>query len=241
MNDHLTLEEQRKQASDLTQGISSSCIYQAVLREIRRKNLSGTCLDYGAGAGGLLTLLNSTGIFSQLYGADLMARPSKLDPSINWIQQDLNDDLTAMPMQFDVLVSSEVIEHLENPRAVFRDFYSKLKPGGTLIMTTPNQQSIRSLTSLITKGHFDQFRDRDYPRHITALLKMDIERCAVEAGFAFGQFTYTNQGLMPLPKLAVLWQTVTMGLAGGSAFSDNLIYSCVRPNNGNGHYGQPKS
>lgn len=229
MNDQLTLEEHRKQASDLTQGISSNCIYQAVLREIRSRKVSGSCLDYGAGAGGLLKLLYPTEIFEQLYGADLMSRPKDLNESIEWLQQDLNDDLAAKTLEFDVLVSSEVIEHLENPRAVFRDFFSKLKPGGTLIVTTPNQQSIRSLVSLLTKGHFDQFRDRDYPRHITALLRMDIERCAAEAGFRDGRFTYTHEGLMPLPKLVVTWQNVTLGLAAGRLFSDNVIYSCVKP------------
>lgn len=229
MKDMSSLKEQRKQASDLTLGISSNSIYQAVLREMRSRKVSGSCLDYGAGAGGLLTLLHPTKIFEQLYGADLMSRPKDLDDAIEWLQQDLNDDLVSHKLEFDVLVSSEVIEHLENPRAVFRDFYSKLKPGGTLIVTTPNQQSIRSLVSLLTKGHFDQFRDRDYPRHITALLHSDIERCAIEAGFSDGHFTYTNEGLMPLPKLVLKWQSVTLGMASGRLFSDNVIYSCVKP------------
>lgn len=224
-----TLEEQRKHASDLTKGVSNDHIYQAVLRELKARNASGTCLDYGAGAGALLSLLHAAGLFDELYGADLMGKPDDLDKSIHWVQQDLNEKLVGVPAQFDALTSSEVIEHLENPRAVFRDFYSKLKPGGVLIVTTPNQQSVRSLISLLTKGHFDQFRDRDYPRHITALLRMDIERCAKEAGFESGRFTYTDNGLMPLPKLVVYWQSVLGSLAKGNPFSDNVIFSCVKP------------
>lgn len=229
MTSESSLAEQRKHASSLTQGISSDCIYNAVVSELRERNAGGTCLDYGAGAGALLKLLHSLGIFDTLYGADLMARPKDLDDSIKWVQQDLNDELSDTPAEFDVLTSSEVIEHLENPRAVFRDFYSKLKPGGLLIVTTPNQQSLRSLVSLVTKGHFDQFRDRDYPRHITALLNMDMERCAKEAGFIDGKFTYTNEGLIPLPKLAVTWQKIFTSVVRGRRFSDNMIYSCVKP------------
>lgn len=224
-----TLEEQRKHASELTNGVSNDHIYQAVIRELKNRKASGTCLDYGAGAGALLSLLHKENIFEALYGADLMERPVGLDPSIHWVQQDLNEELKNVPPQFDALTSSEVIEHLENPRAVFRDFFSKLKPGGILIVTTPNQQSLRSLISLLTMGHFDQFRDRDYPRHITALLRLDLERCAKEAGFVSGQFSYTNSGLMPLPKAAVFWQAIFGGLANGNWCSDNVIFSCVKP------------
>lgn len=228
MNSPTQLAEKRKQASDLTMGVSSSWIYDAVLKELKLRQATGSCLDYGAGAGALLKLLHASRLFEQLYGADLMARPADLEPSIHWIQQDLNDDLESNRSQFDVLVSSEVIEHLENPRAVFRDFHSKLKPGGLLVVTTPNQQSIRSFVSLITMGHFDQFRDRDYPRHITALLHKDLERCASEAGFHEGQFSYTGNGLLPLPKLTTTWQQIFTNKLSGRLFSDNVIFSCIK-------------
>ncbi len=39
---------------------------------------------------------------------------------------------------FDLIWCSEVIEHLENPKASIEEFKRVVKPGGKIIMTTPN-------------------------------------------------------------------------------------------------------
>lgn len=39
--------------------------------------------------------------------------------------------------EFDLIFSFEVIEHLQNPEAAFKHMYDMLKPGGTLINSTP--------------------------------------------------------------------------------------------------------
>jgi 2-polyprenyl-3-methyl-5-hydroxy-6-metoxy-1,4-benzoquinol methylase len=49
---------------------------------------------------------------------------------------------------FDGAIAAEVIEHLENPRQVAREWFRSLKRGGTLILSTPNNESIRSLMAL---------------------------------------------------------------------------------------------
>ena len=40
---------------------------------------------------------------------------------------------------FDVVISSEVIEHTPNPYLAIHELYRVLKPGGILILTTPNK------------------------------------------------------------------------------------------------------
>lgn len=50
---------------------------------------------------------------------------------------DLNLTMPFSDGQFDTILSSDVIEHLWNPRAVFWDMARVLKPGGTLIVGTP--------------------------------------------------------------------------------------------------------
>jgi 2-polyprenyl-3-methyl-5-hydroxy-6-metoxy-1,4-benzoquinol methylase len=40
---------------------------------------------------------------------------------------------------FDLIISSEVIEHTENPYGAIREFYRVLKPGGILSLTVPNR------------------------------------------------------------------------------------------------------
>jgi 2-polyprenyl-3-methyl-5-hydroxy-6-metoxy-1,4-benzoquinol methylase len=42
----------------------------------------------------------------------------------------------------DVVASVETIEHLENPRAFMRQLARVVKPGGVVIVSTPNQLSL---------------------------------------------------------------------------------------------------
>ncbi|MEJ5302410.1 MAG: class I SAM-dependent methyltransferase [Bacteroidales bacterium] len=42
--------------------------------------------------------------------------------------------------QFDLILSVDVMEHIPDDNAVFRNFYQALKPGGQLIISTPSDQ-----------------------------------------------------------------------------------------------------
>src|SRR5262249_1188938 len=144
---------------------------------------SGSLIDFGAGKGELLRSLAETGSFQTLAGIDLFERPPDLPATISWHRQDLNEAVT-VGSRFDVAVCSETIEHLENPRQSFRSLYGLLRPGGTLVLTMPNQESIRSLCGLLFGGHFTLFLGACYPAHITALLRMDLVRMCSETGLS---------------------------------------------------------
>jgi 2-polyprenyl-3-methyl-5-hydroxy-6-metoxy-1,4-benzoquinol methylase len=168
----------------------------------------------------LLLELHQGGRFEYLAGVDLFARPAVLPPTVEWRQQDLNEDVV-VDRQFDAVVCSETIEHLENPRHVFRSLCRLVRPGGTIVLTMPNQECLRSYAGLIFRGHFTQFLDACYPAHITALLRLDLTRMCVEVRLAPPRFDYTDVGGIPrLPT--VHWQTVSFGLLRGRLFSDNL-------------------
>jgi 2-polyprenyl-3-methyl-5-hydroxy-6-metoxy-1,4-benzoquinol methylase len=216
----MDLAEFRKRAAELSGGTSSEQIRALVLRCLDDAGASGRLLDFGAGRGELLCQLHGANNFSELAGADLFARPADLPASISWYQQDLNEALDVRE-PFDVVVCSETIEHLENPRHTMRNLHRLLRPGGVLVLTMPNQESLRSIGALLLGGHFAQFLGQHYPAHITALLHMDMERLCEECGFTPPEFRYTDYGGVP-KAVFVTWQRVSFGLLRGRLFSDNL-------------------
>jgi 2-polyprenyl-3-methyl-5-hydroxy-6-metoxy-1,4-benzoquinol methylase len=223
----VALHERRVHAALASKGTSGEAIYDAALATARVMNLTGRVLEFGAGTGTLIGRLSAEGSGVALTGADLLPRPGGLSPAIDWIQADLNAPLPCPEASFDAIISTEVIEHLENPRAVFREFSRLLRPGGRLLLTTPNQESLRSLASLIVRGHHVAFLDESYPAHLTALLRRDLERLCQEAGFDRPRFSYTDVGAVPRVT-SVTWQSLSFGFLRGRWFSDNLVLVTTR-------------
>ncbi|MCE9531239.1 MAG: methyltransferase domain-containing protein [Planctomycetes bacterium] len=216
----MDLNEHRRRASELSGGTSPSYVKALVLKLLKHAQFQGSILDYAAGKGELLQLLAQDHACSNLMGMDLFERPSELPEEIGWIKQDLNE-APLCERTFDAVVCSEVIEHLENPRHVFRSLAHMLKPNGLLILTMPNQESLRSYMGLLFRGHFTHFLGDCYPAHITALLRLDLVRICAESGFSRPDFYFTNHG--NLPKFTgVSWQKVSFGLLRGRLFSENV-------------------
>jgi len=211
----------RLRAAESSAGISGESIYRMAHAAIHQYGLHGDLLEYGAGTGSLILRLEKERLFSTITGADILGRPEALPAEMTWLQADLNEPLPCGHGSYDTIVSTEVIEHLENPRAAFREFHRLLRPGGTLIVTTPNQESLRSLLCFAVHGHFAAFRDASYPAHITALLSTDFIRICSETGFDPPIFLYSDSGGLPgFPQF--LWQRVSAAICRGKWFSDNF-------------------
>jgi 2-polyprenyl-3-methyl-5-hydroxy-6-metoxy-1,4-benzoquinol methylase len=208
--------------------MSTEAIHERFLRALGQLGARGDVLDFGAGTGLLTERLLQWGQFTSVSGADLMARPASLPPTVRWYHQDLNRSLDAPSESFDVLVACEIIEHLENSRALVREWWRLLRPGGRLVLSTPNNESFRSLIALFVRGHFVAFGDTCYPAHITALLRKDIERLLAEAQFIDTRIFYTDDGGLP-GWPATTWQKVSGGLLRGKRWSDGLIALASRP------------
>jgi 2-polyprenyl-3-methyl-5-hydroxy-6-metoxy-1,4-benzoquinol methylase len=216
------LHRLRLDAAHASGGTSAPQIYRKAIEIIKQIGPGDRLLEYGAGQGNLVQLLRDQGLGNQITGADILPRPALLPPEIAWIEADLNLPLPLPESSFDAIVALEVIEHLENPRATMRDFFRLLRSGGYVLITTPNQTSLRSLLSLLWAGHFVDFLDSSYPAHITALLPKDFERICLETGFSPPQFFYTDQGGVP-KKPIISWQKISWGLLKGRWFSDNML------------------
>ncbi len=216
------IKAHRLEASLSSGGTSAKHIYEAFVNLAKRLDLSGDILDFGAGKGNLIPYIQALNRFSSVTAADIMARPAGIDKLVKWISCDLNNAINIANNSFDVIVSLEIIEHLENPRATAREWFRLLRPGGTLLFSMPNNESWRSLLAVVFRGHFTYFADNSYPAHITALLRKDVERIMKEVGFSKVRFVFTDIGV--IPKVSKLhWRTISGGLLRGVRYSDNII------------------
>lgn len=112
---------------------------------------------------------------------------------------DANQPLPFDADQFDLIWSSEVIEHLENPERSLADLRRVTKPGGDIILTTPNSYMwLFKLISIV--GLTPERIQRDDHLHFFDL--GDIKVLAPDADL-YGYFPYswikrtlTNDGLI---------------------------------------------
>lgn len=221
------LTEARWRTALLTGGTSDAEVKDFAIACLRNERAAGSLLDFGAGRGELLARLAPLSWFDSLAGIDLFPRPDHLDPRIDWHQHDLDEPL-ALDRQFDCVVSTEAVGHLENPWHAFRCLHRLLKPGGLLVLTTPNLECVRSYAGLLVRGHYTAFLGATGPTHRTPLLRVDLERLCAAVGFDRPAFRYTNSGGIPsVPRLT--WQRVSFGLLRGRLFSDTLAVITRKP------------
>jgi SAM-dependent methyltransferase len=111
---------------------------------------------------------------------------------------DLDTGRAPYPDAFaDVVAAVETIEHLENPRAFARELTRLARPGGWVVVTTPNQLSLLSKLALVVRNEFPAFRGSNYPAHLTALLEVDLRRIAAECGWVAVAVAYSGDGRLP--------------------------------------------
>lgn len=188
-----TLETRARQSM----GMSDRAIYEAVAQNLDARGAGGDLLvDVGCGGGGLWPFLR--GRFAHCVGVDAV-RYQDLPPDVEFRRTDLDaGNVPVADASADVVASVETIEHLENPRAFVRELARVVRPGGLVVVTTPNQLSLLSLLTLVVKGRFSAFQDVHYPAHLTALLRVDLQRIAAECGLTEIEIAHTRHGRIVL-------------------------------------------
>jgi SAM-dependent methyltransferase len=203
-------------------GSSSGPIYGLAERTIRSWGLPRTAsvLDLGGGVGNFAKLLVAQ--FNRIHLLDFS--PTKECERIICDSGDLNGPLPYPDANFDLVVSLEVIEHLENPRHFLREIARILKVNGRCLISTPNQVSLSSKLCLLARDQFQHFQDSCYPAHIVALLPVDLKRITTEAGLSFVSISYSDDGRIPGTRKK--WQVVPW--LTGKWFSDNVAIVAVK-------------
>jgi SAM-dependent methyltransferase len=109
----------------------------------------GRLLDVPAGAGRQARALGELGY--QVVTADLApAGPAR--EKIMAVNADANVPLPFRSASFDYILSREGIEHLENQTGFIAECARLLRPGGTIVLTTPNVMHLSARISVLLTG-----------------------------------------------------------------------------------------
>lgn len=160
--------------------------------ELLRPNLGtgSRILEVGCGAGNLLLQASVRGSYpvaldlsmqaltfvrSRLQAAEALAGYACL--------QSIGEFLPFAEASFDCIILSEVIEHLERPEISIREASRVLRPGGRLLITTPNYRSLWPLMewtvdrlNMAPKMGGEQHISKFYPANLRDLMiKSDLE------------------------------------------------------------------
>ena len=198
-----------------TEGLGTGGILEAVIAKIHglAPGFSGDYLDVGSGNGELIdrVLREFPDVKPRAcdYRGDLLAIEGMTADVAN-----LNDDPLPYPdSSFDLVTCTEVIEHLEHYRSALREMARVLRPGGVLIVTTPNVLNLRSRLRYLLFGFYNMFgplrldddRHHSTHGHINPVPYFYLAHALSGAGFAEISVAVDKHQRRSLVSLALLW------------------------------------
>jgi SAM-dependent methyltransferase len=152
------LPESRHMRARLRAGVGSAKAFSLV-SEGRRARVDffqlfdrmehSVLLDIPAGAGGESARLEQMGF--AVVSADLFP-PAGGVPAPRWVRADCNAPLPFRTGAFDAVLSREGIEHFENQAGFVRECARVLRPGGRIVLTTPNVMHVGARLSALLTG-----------------------------------------------------------------------------------------
>ncbi len=190
---------------EATQEDSHSYLMPLIQAMLRPLPAGSTVLDMGCGNGSFLAGLKH--MEWCLIGTDFsptgieIARHSH--PEIEFFLADAQTDLTRKVGPVDAVISTEVIEHLYDPRSFFGNAYKLLKPGGIFIVTTPYHGYLKNLMLALAgkmDRHFTVLWDHG---HIKFWSRKTLTEALTKTGFRVE--TFAGAGRLPY-----LWKSMVV-------------------------------
>jgi methionine biosynthesis protein MetW len=154
-------------------------------------NPGGHLLDVGCGNGAFLSKMQQLKWIVQGIEIDEKAATVAREKGLN-VQCLTLEEANFEKNYFDVIVLSHVIEHVYDPESLLRQCHKILKPGGKIVVTTPN---FKSLGHRIYKGFW---RGLEVPRHLMVFSKNNLRDCSVKAGFKTEKLCTTERWAKPI-------------------------------------------
>tara|TARA_Y100001933_G_scaffold158329_1_gene156655 strand:+ start:13844 stop:15541 length:1698 start_codon:yes stop_codon:yes gene_type:complete len=206
--------EPKKQPRALTMpGIHEKV--QAVVDQLPR----GSLLDVGAGEGAFSKWADSQGF--SVHATDVNQKEFCLK-EIPFTQTDFNGRWPLDDNSFDLVVSIEVLEHVENHYHFISECCRICKPNGRIVLSTPNCHSIESRLNVLLSG-FDDCAPRPinysenepekiYMEHIhpapLSAIELALRRCGFEIeSVQFNRHRKLSIALLPILYPLFWWRT----------------------------------
>jgi 2-polyprenyl-3-methyl-5-hydroxy-6-metoxy-1,4-benzoquinol methylase len=148
----------------------------AASMHLRAPQSDARVLDVGCGSGVLLARMQALGW--QVEGLEVdpdgvkAARALGVPVRLGTLEEQKFPD-----NHFDAVHSAHVIEHVFDPLSLLRECYRILKPGGTLVVLTPN------IASLGHKIFGSAWLNLDPPRHLVLFSAKTLGQATKQAGF----------------------------------------------------------
>ena len=154
-------------------------------------NPTARLLEIGCGNGDTAAYARKTGKCGWATGVELCAEPAT--EAAKQLNQVLVGDLEQMdlpfaPASFDLLIMSEVLEHLRDPWAALRKLHPFLKPGALALAGSPNVAH-HSVLRMLWRGQWDYapmgIMDKTHLRWFTpATYRGLFEDCGFDVEFS---------------------------------------------------------
>jgi len=122
--------------------------YEDAVETILEHDPSATFLDLGCGDLRLTRRMARKIGTSNISGVDIWIKYDS-EPDIKGYDGDLNEVLPLNDKQFDVVIASNIIEHLWNTDGFMQEIHRVLKPSGYALIVTPNLASWHNIIYLV--------------------------------------------------------------------------------------------
>ncbi|VVM06947.1 putative S-adenosylmethionine-dependent methyltransferase/MSMEI_2290 [Methylacidimicrobium cyclopophantes] len=218
--------------------MSTEAIYRAVLPLLRSHlPAGGRYLDVGSGTGELLRRVRA-GWRGSSFGCDYTGQWMQL-PGQKVDVADLNrDPLPYESAFFDAVSCTEVIEHLDDYRRLLREIFRVLRPGGIVVLSTPNILNLKSRLRFLWFGFWNLFGPLSFSQrirfdtdgHITPVHYFHLAHALHEAGFTELGLTVDRWQRSSLFSLVLLYLPIR--IFGGIAYrQEERRYRTIAPEN----------